>query len=112
MIESSGVVCPGRLPAAYARHAYVTRDMAATRTFYEDLIGLPLVATWCESDVLFGKLRTCCHCFALPDGSALTFFQFARDEVWREFGRSVPTRRSSTSPSRRTRPRRRRSKTG
>jgi catechol 2,3-dioxygenase-like lactoylglutathione lyase family enzyme len=68
-------------------HAYVTRDMETTRRFYEELIGLPLVATWCESDVLFGKLRTYCHCFfALADGSALTFFQFACDEDWLEFG--------------------------
>jgi catechol 2,3-dioxygenase-like lactoylglutathione lyase family enzyme len=68
-------------------HAYVTRDMEATRKFYEDVIGLPLVATWCESDVLFGKPRTYCHCFfALGDGSALTFFQFASDEDWQEFG--------------------------
>lgn len=52
MIESAGVVCRGRLPSRMHHHADVTRDMAATRTFYEDLIGLPLVATWCESDVL------------------------------------------------------------
>jgi catechol 2,3-dioxygenase-like lactoylglutathione lyase family enzyme len=75
------------LPCRMHHHAYVTRDMEATRKFYEDLIGLPLVATWCESDVLFGKSRTYCHCFfALGDGSALTFFQFASDEDWREFG--------------------------
>ena len=91
MIESASVVCPGCLPGRMHHHAYVTRDMAATRTFYEDVIGLPLVATWCESDVLFGKLRTYCHCFfALGDGSALTFFQFARDEDWREFGHDRP----------------------
>lgn len=72
-------------------HAYVTRDMEATRRFYEDLIGLPLVATWCESDMLFGKRRTYCHCFfGLGDGSALTFFQFASEADWREFGADLP----------------------
>ena len=87
MIDSAGVVCPGRLPGRMHHHAYVTHDMAATRAFYEDLIGLPLVATWCESDVLFGKRRTYCHCFfAIGDGSALTFFQFACEGDWREFG--------------------------
>jgi catechol 2,3-dioxygenase-like lactoylglutathione lyase family enzyme len=87
MIEPAAVVGRYRLPRRMHHHAYVTRDLAATRTFYEDLIGLPLVATWCESEVLFGKLRTYCHCFfALGDGSALTFFQFARDEDWLEFG--------------------------
>ena len=91
MTRSASVVCPGRLPARMHHHAYVTRDMAATRMFYERLIGLPLVATWCECDVLFGKRRTYCHCFfALGDGSALTFFQFAHEEDWREFGEDRP----------------------
>ena len=49
--------------------------------FYEDIIGLPLVATWCEKDELFGKERTYCHCFfGLGDGGALAFFQFADEE--------------------------------
>jgi glyoxylase I family protein len=49
-----------------------------TREFYEEVIGLPLVATWSESDELFGKVRTYCHCFfGLADGGALAFFQFA-----------------------------------
>jgi len=68
--------------------------MEATRRFYEDLIGLPLVATWCESDVLFGKGRTYCHCFfALGDGSALSFFQFTSDDDQREFGPQRPISR-------------------
>jgi hypothetical protein len=42
------------------------------------VIGMPLVATWTESDELFGAVRTYCHTFfALADGSALAFFQFA-----------------------------------
>ena len=45
------------LPTRLHHNAYVTRDMEATRHFYEDLIGMPLVATWCESDELFGKER-------------------------------------------------------
>ena len=28
--------------------AWVTRDQEATRHFYEDILGLPLVATWAE----------------------------------------------------------------
>lgn len=79
-------------PSRMHHNAYVTRDMAATRRFYEEVIGLPLVATWCESDVLFGKTRTYCHCFfALGDGSALTFFQFASDEDWQAFGAGRPS---------------------
>ena len=51
------------LPTRLHHTAYVTKDLAKTRAFYEDLIGLPLAATWCESDVLFGEVRTYCHCF-------------------------------------------------
>src|SRR3954466_16226439 len=59
-------------------NAWVTRDQEATRRFYEDLIGLPLVATWSEADELFGAERVYCHTFfGLADGSALAFFQFA-----------------------------------
>jgi glyoxylase I family protein len=79
------------LPTRLHHNAYVTRDMEATRHFYEDLIGMPLVATWCESDELFGKLRTYCHCFfGLADGSALAFFQFANAEDQTQFGPVMP----------------------
>lgn len=75
------------LPSRLHHTAYVTKDLAKTRAFYEDLIGLPLVATWCESDELFGELRTYCHCFfGLPDGSALAFFQFAKPRDQELFG--------------------------
>jgi glyoxylase I family protein len=71
--------------------AYVTKDLRATCNFYENLIGLPLEATWCEADELFGKLRTYCHCFfGLEDGSALAFFQFAEASDQAEFGPPMP----------------------
>ena len=58
--------------------AYVTKDQEATRAFYEDILGFPLLATWSEADELFGALRVYCHTFfGLADGSALAFFQFA-----------------------------------
>jgi glyoxylase I family protein len=69
------------LPGRLHHNAFVTKDQEATRAFYEDLIGLPLVATWSEADELFGALRVYCHTFyALGDGSALAFFQFANPE--------------------------------
>jgi glyoxylase I family protein len=56
--------------------AWVTRDQEATRHFYEDILGLPLVATWAERAPATG--REYCHTFfALGDGSALAFFQYA-----------------------------------
>jgi catechol 2,3-dioxygenase-like lactoylglutathione lyase family enzyme len=65
--------------------------MEATRHFYEDLVGMPLVATWCESDELFGKERTYCHCFfGLADGGALAFFQFADAGDQALFGPAMP----------------------
>jgi glyoxylase I family protein len=80
------------LPTRLHHNAWVTRDMEATRHFYEDIIGMPLVATWCESDELFGKERTYCHCFfGLDDGSALAFFQFADVEDQALFGPSMPS---------------------
>ncbi len=66
------------LPSRLHHTAAVTRDLEATRHFYEDLLGLPLVATWCERETLLGKERTYCHAFfAIGDGGALAFFQFA-----------------------------------
>jgi glyoxylase I family protein len=67
-------------PLAQRLHhtAYLTKDHAATRAFYEDILGFPLVAAWSEADELFGALRVYMHTFyGLADGSALAFFQFA-----------------------------------
>ena len=79
------------LPSRLHHTAYVSKDLEATRRFYEDVIGLPLVATWCESDELFGKERTYCHCFfGLGDGGALAFFQFADADDQALFGPTMP----------------------
>ncbi|WP_089721502.1 VOC family protein [Candidatus Entotheonella palauensis] len=70
-----------KLPSRLHHTAYTTKDMEKTRAFYEEVMGLPLIATWSESDELFGKVRTYCHCFfGLEDGGALAFFQFADQE--------------------------------
>ncbi|MGV3770238.1 MAG: VOC family protein [Sphingobium phenoxybenzoativorans] len=72
--------------------AYVVKDLEATRHFYEDILGFPLVATWCEQEALFGSVRTYCHCFfGLRDGSALAFFQFADPKDQAEFGPDLPS---------------------
>jgi glyoxylase I family protein len=79
------------LPSRLHHTAYVTKDMEATRKFYEEVIGLPLIATWSESDELFGKVRTYCHCFfGIGDGSALAFFQFESPQDQAEFGPKMP----------------------
>ncbi|GIX19825.1 MAG: hypothetical protein KatS3mg120_1501 [Erythrobacter sp.] len=72
--------------------AYVTKDLEATRAFYEDVLGFPLMATYCEKDELFGREFTYCHCFfELADGSALAFFQFADPADQAEFGSEIPS---------------------
>jgi catechol 2,3-dioxygenase-like lactoylglutathione lyase family enzyme len=80
-----------RLPSRLHHTAYVSKDLEATRRFYEDVIGLPLIATWCEVDELFGAERTYCHCFfGLGDGGALAFFQFANPGDQELFGPKMP----------------------
>jgi glyoxylase I family protein len=80
-----------KIPSRLHHTAYVSKNLEATRQFYEDVIGLPLMATWCESDMLFGAERTYCHCFfGLGDGGALAFFQFARPEDQALFGPQMP----------------------
>ena len=75
------------LPSRLHHTAYVVKDLEATRHFYEDILGIPLVATWAEQEELFGKERTYCHCFfGLADGSALAFFSFANADDQAEFG--------------------------
>ena len=83
---------PERILANRLHHtAYVTKDLEATRAFYEDVLGFPLMATYCEKDELFGKERTYCHVFfELADGSALAFFQFADPADQAEFGPEIP----------------------
>lgn len=72
-------------------NAHVTTNMEAVRKFYEDVIGFPLVATWCEKTDLFGKERVYMHCFFdIGDGEALAFFQFADEDDQKEFGPELP----------------------
>ncbi len=80
-----------KLPSRLHHTAYVTNDLEATRKFYEEIIGLPLVATWCEVDELFGAERVYCHLFfELGDGGALAFFKFANPEDQKLFGPKMP----------------------
>jgi glyoxylase I family protein len=75
------------LPARLHHHAFVTTDQEATRRFYEDIVGLPLVATWTEVEHLMGgEEQEFCHTFyGLGDGSALAFFQFANRQFSEQF---------------------------
>ncbi|MFF0967347.1 VOC family protein [Streptomyces sp. NPDC003703] len=74
------------LPLRLHHHAWITDDQEANRRFYEDVIGLPLVAVWTEREVLSGAERAYSHAlYGLADGSALAFFQFADPKDQAEF---------------------------
>jgi glyoxylase I family protein len=80
------------LPARLHHHAFVTTDQEATRTFYEDVVGLLLVATWTEVEHLMGgEEQEFCHTFyGLADGGSLAFFQFANSEFSEQFAPPPP----------------------
>ena len=65
------------LPERLHHHAYVCADQERTRRFYEDVLGLPLIATWIEREEYEGQILVYSHVFyGLGDGSALAFFNF------------------------------------
>jgi catechol 2,3-dioxygenase-like lactoylglutathione lyase family enzyme len=63
----------------WSHYAIVTHDMEATRHFWEDLLGMPLVASLVgDEDWTHNKKSNFVHCFfELGDGSGVAFFQFA-----------------------------------
>jgi glyoxylase I family protein len=74
-----------RLPSRLHHHAFVVRDHEVNRCFFEDLLGIPLVATWCEKNFsaeLQKEIEFCHTFFGMEDGSALAFFQFADPEMY------------------------------
>ena len=42
------------LPSRLHHSAVVVKDLSASKDFYEDIMGLPLMATWCESNDMLG----------------------------------------------------------
>jgi catechol 2,3-dioxygenase-like lactoylglutathione lyase family enzyme len=61
-------------------YAIVVRDQEKVRQFMEDVIGIPLVATWAENALFHdvGERHDYCHTFyEMEGGGALAFFQFA-----------------------------------
>jgi glyoxylase I family protein len=75
-----------KLPMRMHHHAYVSSDLERTRHFYEDIIGLPLAATWVEAtEESYGTLQFCHVFFAVADGSALAFFNFKDPKMQAQF---------------------------
>ena len=60
-----------RLPERLHHFGFVVKDQEVNRQFFEDVLGIPLVATWCERahNVVVGREINYCHTFyALADG--------------------------------------------
>lgn len=73
------------LPQRLHHYAFVVRDHEVNRQFFEDVLGLPMVATWCERLFNSEVQREVAYChtfFGLADGSALAFFQFADEDMY------------------------------
>jgi len=62
-------------------HAFMAKDMEATRHFYEDILGMPLIGTWVERvNPVTGQPDNYVHTFfEMNDGGCLAFFQFKSD---------------------------------
>jgi catechol 2,3-dioxygenase-like lactoylglutathione lyase family enzyme len=73
------------LPLRLHHNAYVCADQERTRHFYEDILGMPLLATWIEEaefPEFPGRRQSYCHTFfGMGDGGALAFFNFADPEA-------------------------------
>jgi len=75
-------------PKRLHHYAWVTKDQEANRRFFEDVLGIPLVATWCErtyNPEADRELEYCHTFYALGDGGALAFFQFAEPGDYDKF---------------------------
>src|SRR6202142_4637019 len=80
-------------PQRLHHHAYVVKDQEQNRQFFEDVLGIPLTATWCEKHFNSWVQREVafCHTFySLGDGGALAFFSFADGEVYQKCQAAVP----------------------
>ena len=81
--ESSALL--SQLPSRLHHNAFVVKDHEINRRFFEDLLGIPLAATWCEKNFsaeLQREIEFCHTFYGMADGGALAFFQFADSELY------------------------------
>ena len=76
-------------PLRLHHHAYAVKNQEVNRHFIEDILGIPLVATWCER-VFFAdvghEVEFCHTFFEVKDGGTLAFFQYADEAAWQSRG--------------------------
>ena len=71
-------------PLRLHHQAFAVDDQEVTRQFMEGVLGIPLVATWCERVFRpeVGRDVEYCHTFySIGDGGAVAFFQFGDEEA-------------------------------
>jgi glyoxylase I family protein len=77
------------IPQRLHHNARVVKDHKRTRKFYEDVVGMPLVATWAEvgqfPDFPERPVSYCHTFYGLADGGALAFFAFAEPDVYEAY---------------------------
>jgi len=75
-----------QLPERLHHSARIIRNQEGNRKLVEEILGIPLVATWIEQVPDYqdpSRKVTLCHTFyELGDGSALAFFEFENQEYW------------------------------
>jgi glyoxylase I family protein len=83
---------PG-LPQRLHHNARVVKDHQRTRHFYEDIVGMPLLATWAEvgqfPDFPERPISYCHTFYGLADGGALAFFGFAEPDIYQAYKAKV-----------------------
>jgi catechol 2,3-dioxygenase-like lactoylglutathione lyase family enzyme len=73
------------LPSRLHHSAVVVKDLAESYEFYTDIMGMPLVATWCEQ--LPDGTPFCHAFFGLQDESTVALFQFASEDLYQQLKR-------------------------
>lgn len=84
------------IPQRLHHAAYVVKDHATTRAFYEGVLGLPLLQAWAEEEEFHefpGERVQYCHVFyGLADGGCLAFFQFAEPKCYEAYKQAPQSR--------------------
>jgi glyoxylase I family protein len=81
MMREDNAACPEMTVTDYSvrhihHHAYACWDSEETRHFYEDILGMPLIATVVREDPLRNDGSRYCHTFfEMADGNVLAFFE-------------------------------------
>lgn len=79
MAEAASKITPPQGPNKVLKlhhHAYRCRDSEETRKFYEEVLGIPLIASFIEDGGRAGSSHRYLHTFyELADGSCVAFFE-------------------------------------